>query len=87
MGNKHSGRPSAKIEFARTEKRAEAINLSWDKVVEFLKDENIPTKDKMDVASKIAIKTMPSVVNGGENGEPVTVNLVNFADAIKSISQ
>lgn len=86
MGNKHSGRPSGKIEAARTEKRAEAINLSWDAVVSFLKSPEIDLSDKMDVASKIAVKTMPNIV-GGDKENPVPLNIVNFADAIKSLSK
>lgn len=85
-GNKNSGRPSARQEFARTEKRAEAVNLSWDAVVEFLKSNEFDLKDKMEVASKIAVKTMPSIV-GGDKDNPLPLNIVSFADAIKSLSK
>ena len=84
-GNKNSGRQRNVVEAARTETKAEAIKLSWDAVVAFLKNDAIDIEKKMDVASRIAVKTMPSIV-GGDKESPVPISIVNFADALKSLS-
>lgn len=42
------------------EKRHAAIDKAWQIVTDYLNDENVSVKEKIEVATKVAVKDMPS---------------------------
>ena len=63
MGNKNSGRRRDTSEFARRE----TISRAWEILDRYFKDKTVSDAQKVDTASKLVVKAMPTQITGDEN--------------------
>ena len=85
-GNKNSGRLPKKMEDARTYCLADAKEESLKAYVAALRSPDITVREKGELAKSLVNKLLPNIV-GGDEKNPIPLNIVNFADVIKSLSQ
>jgi hypothetical protein len=73
MAGKGGARPGAgRKPLADENKMINLIGKCFDVTLRFVQDETIPLKDRVDIASRISAKRVPSDVNlGGQPGNPI----------------